>query len=360
MAYPKETLIQSNGRKKLEVNGTTGVKNPKPNGKRVLVTGGAGFIGSHVTDACIATGYDVAVVDNLSTGRMANLNPAARFYQIDIRSDDLDAVFRQEKPHIVNHHAAQMSVPDSVRDPKFDADVNVLGFLNLMECAIRHQVKKTIFISSGGAIYGETDIYPTPETCPPQPLSPYAVTKLIAEHYLQFYRHQYGMDYTVLRYANIYGPRQIPKGEAGVVAIFIENLLAGRPSVVNAYPDEPRGMERDYCYVEDVARANILAMAPTAPRVTPWASLTSARASPRKPRIYTTSSTKHMQLLIPEKPGADPDPSLATPRREPARKGDLTRSCLDIEKTRSVIGWKPSIPLVGGIHKTVSWYRTGR
>jgi len=180
--------------------------------KRILVTGGAGFIGSHVVDACIAKGYDTAVVDNLFTGRKENLNPTARFYEIDIRSHDLDAVFRQEKPEIVNHHAAQMSVPDSVRDPKFDADVNVLGFLNLMECAVRHRVKKIIFISSGGAIYGEADIYPTSETYPPQPLSPYAITKLISEHYLQYYRHQYGMNYTILRYANIYGPQGRGRG----------------------------------------------------------------------------------------------------------------------------------------------------
>ena len=326
------------------------MQNQKLDSKRVLVTGGAGFIGSHVTDACIAAGYDVAVADNLSTGRMANLNPAARFYQIDIRSDDLNAVFRQEKPHIVNHHAAQMSVPDSVRDPKFDADVNVLGFLNLMECAIRHQVKKTIFISSGGAIYGETDIYPTPETFPPQPLSPYAVTKLIAEHYLQFYRHQYGMDYTVLRYANIYGPRQIPKGEAGVVAIFIENLLAGRPSMVNAYPDEPRGMERDYCYVEDVARANILAMAPGS---APGGVFNIGTGIPTKTADLYDIIYKTYAAAIHEHTCADPDPSLATPRREPARKGDLTRSCLKVTKAQLILNWESCVTLTKGIQKTL-------
>lgn len=326
------------------------MQNPKSNGKRVLVTGGAGFIGSHVVDACIAAGYEVAVVDNLSTGRMANLNSAARFYQIDIRSDDLEAVFRQKKPDIVNHHAAQMSVPDSVRDPKFDADVNVLGFLNLMECAIRHQVKKIIFISSGGAIYGESDIYPTPETYPPQPLSPYAATKLIAEHYLQFYRHQYGMDYTVLRYANIYGPRQIPKGEAGVVAIFIENMLAGRPSVVNAYPDEPRGMERDYCYVGDAARANILAMAPgsAASEVFNIGTGIATKTADLYDIIY-----KAYAVAIRERTGADPDLSLTNPRREPARKGDLTRSCLDAAKARIILGWAPSLNLNEGIRKTL-------
>ncbi len=333
------------------------MQNPKTAGKRVLITGGAGFIGSHVVDACISAGYDTAVVDNLSTGRLANLNPAARFYQIDIRSDDLEAVFRQERPDIINHHAAQMSVPDSVRDPKFDADVNVLGFLNLMECAIRHQAKKTICISSGGAIYGETNICPTPETCPLQPLSPYAITKLTSENYLQFYRHQYGMDYTVLRYANIYGPRQIPKGEAGVVAIFIENLMAGQASVINAYPDETRGMERDYCYVGDAARANILAMAldRAAGEILNIGTGIATRTADLFDIIHKTYAT-----AIRERTAADPDTFLTTPRREPARKGDLTRSCLYIEKARSVLGWKPAVNLFTGVSKTVEWFLNDR
>lgn len=334
------------------------MQNPKSNGKRVLVTGGAGFIGSHVVDACIAEGYETAVVDNLSTGRMENVNPAARFYQVDIRADDLDAVFRQEQPDIVNHHAAQMSVPDSVRDPKFDADVNVLGFLNLMECAVRHRVKKIIFISSGGAIYGEADVYPTPETFPPQPLSPYAITKLISEHYLQFYRNQYGIDYTVLRYANIYGPRQIPKGEAGVVAIFIENLLAGRPSVINAYPDEPLGMERDYCFVEDVTLANLAAMAsnnPTAEVFNIGTGIATKTAD-----LYDIIYNAYGAAIKRKRPGSDRSPSLPDPPREPARKGDLTRSCLDVEKARSILGWKPSINLADGIPKTLEWYSTVR
>lgn len=293
--------------------------------RRVLITGGAGFIGSHVADEYIAAGHDVAIVDNLFTGRKENLNPTARFYETDIRSDDLDAIFRQEQPEVVNHHAAQMSVPESVRNPRFDADVNILGFINILECAARHGVKKIIFISSGGAIYGEADVYPTPETYAPRPLSPYAIAKLVSEHYLKFYNHQYGLNYTILRYANIYGPRQIPKGEAGVVSIFIENLLAGRLSVINAFPDEPQGMERDYCFVGDVAKANIAAASAGATGVFNIGTGTATKTTDLYNMIYDALDT--------------PKPERAIPERAPARQGDIRRSCLHTEKALSALGW---------------------
>ncbi|MCK5341521.1 MAG: NAD-dependent epimerase/dehydratase family protein, partial [Desulfobulbaceae bacterium] len=186
---------------------------------KILVTGGAGFIGSNVVDAYIDAGHDVVVMDNLFTGKWENINPKAKFYLMDVRSEEVFKVFKKEHFDIINHHAAQMSVPASVEDPDFDADVNVRGFLNLMESARQTAVKKVIFISSGGAIYGEAEEYPTTERAPVVPLSPYAITKNVSEQYLAFYKHQYAMDYTVLRYANIYGPRQVPHGEAGVVSL---------------------------------------------------------------------------------------------------------------------------------------------
>jgi UDP-glucose 4-epimerase len=196
---------------------------------KILVTGGAGFIGSNVVDGYIGAGHEVLILDNLYTGKRVNVNPQARFYEMDIRSREAAKVVLDEQPDVLNHHAAQMSVPASVSDPGFDADVNIRGFLNLLEAAVKSGVKKVIFISSGGAVYGEAEEYPTSEAYLPKPLSPYAITKYSSEHYLTYYRHQYGLDYTTLRYANVYGPRQIPHGEAGVVAIFMNNLIEGNP-----------------------------------------------------------------------------------------------------------------------------------
>ncbi|MDP2105818.1 MAG: NAD-dependent epimerase/dehydratase family protein, partial [Desulfobulbaceae bacterium] len=227
---------------------------------KILVTGGAGFIGSNVVDAYIEAGHEVVVIDNLFSGKLVNLNPKAKFYLMDIRAAEVRTMFAMEKFDIINHHAAQMSVPASVEDPAFDADVNVKGFINLLEAARATQVKKVIFISSGGAIYGEAKEYPTSEASQPVPLSPYAITKSVSEQYLAFYRHHYGLDYTVLRYANVYGPRQIPHGEAGVVAIFMDRLLNNQPCTVYHFSDEPRGMTRDYCFVGDVVQANLLAL----------------------------------------------------------------------------------------------------
>jgi len=312
---------------------------------KILVTGGAGFIGSNVVDGYIAAGHRVLVVDNLFTGKLGNLNPEARFYQADVRSDELRKIVEAEKPDVINHHAAQISVPASVEDPLFDADVNIKGLLNLLEAAVKQGVKKVIFISSGGAIYGEATEYPTTEAYPPRPLSPYAVTKFCSEHYLAYYRHQHGLDYTVLRYANVYGPRQVPHGEAGVVAIFMNNLLAERPSTLNHFPDEPGGMVRDYCYVGDVVEANILALSRGG---NDYFNIGTGRGT-RTGELFRTiyDAVREIKPDIPQ--------ALAEPLRKEARPGDLKQSCLVIDKAMKGLGWSPRTSLAEGIGRTLEW-----
>lgn len=311
---------------------------------KILVTGGAGFIGSHVVDGVINKGHEALVVDNLYTGKRTNVNPAARFYELDIRSPETTALIKREKPDVINHHAAQMSVPASVSDPQFDADVNIKGLLNLLEAAVEAGVQKVVFISSGGAIYGEASEYPTSEGCAPTPLSPYAITKYTSEHYLAYYRHQYGLEYTTLRYANIYGPRQIPHGEAGVVAIFMNNLVKGTPCTVYHFSKAPSGMVRDYCYVGDIVRANLLAL---------------TKGSCDVFNIGTGVGTHTLDLYhiifeafqdIREVPK-----ELRSPHKATARPGDLTRSCLMVEKARETLGWAPEVDLRTGIRKTLAW-----
>ena len=192
---------------------------------KILITGGAGFIGSNVADAYLKAGHKVIIVDNLVTGKRRNINPEAVFYEMDICDENLSQIFDKEKPDIVNHHAAQISVPLSVENPLMDITSNVYGWVNVLQNCINSGVKKVIYISSGGAIYGEAEEYPTTETYNPKPLSIYAINKSVGEDYLYFYRYQYGLEYTILRYANVYGPRQISSGEAGVVSLFTEKLL---------------------------------------------------------------------------------------------------------------------------------------
>jgi len=223
---------------------------------KVLVTGGAGFIGSHVVDKYLESGYEVVIVDDLSTGRLSNLNPAAKFYQLDIRSPELERVFDEERPDFVNHHAAQMNVRRSIVEPLFDADVNILGSINLIECARRYDVKRIVYISTGGAVYGEPEYLPCDEQHPINPICQYGASKHTVEHYLYMYHQNYGLPYTVLRYPNVYGPRQDPHGEAGVVAIFTGQMLSGEQVVINGDGEQ----KRDFVHVADCANANLLAL----------------------------------------------------------------------------------------------------
>lgn len=312
---------------------------------KVLVTGGAGFIGSNVVDAYIEAGHEVVVIDNLFTGNKDNINPQAKFYHVDIRSEEVPQIFEKEKFDLVNHHAAQMSVPASVENPSFDADVNVLGFLNILESARKTEVQKVIFISSGGAIYGEAEAYPTSETSPLVPLSPYAITKAVSEQYLVFYKHQYDMDFTVLRYANVYGPRQIPHGEAGVVAIFMDRLLESKACTVYHFLDEPQGMTRDYCFVGDIVQANLLAL---------------DKGSGEIVNIGTGMGTNTMTLYenifnAVKELRPDLDEKLRSPRTGSSRPGDLSRSCLNVDKAGSILGFKATCSLGEGLKKTLQW-----
>jgi UDP-glucose 4-epimerase len=306
---------------------------------KVLLTGGAGFIGSHVADAFLQAGHDVVILDNLSSGSRKNVPDEAGFYLLDLSSPELDQLFQYERPDIVDHHAAQVSVTVSARDPLLDARSNVVGMLNLLEACRRHPVKKFLFASTGGAIYGETDRLPTPEDHPPRPLSPYGIHKWLGEQYLRFYNHQYGLQYTVLRYANVYGPRQNPDGEAGVVSIFISQILRGQTPTVFAYPEDGDGMIRDYVFVGDAARANVLA-----------ADRAGGEAINIGTGVPTTTGALYREIrrLLPGSP---------EPRWDKARPGDLRASRLDIRKAGQLLGWRPSLELADGLARTVEHFR---
>lgn len=317
---------------------------------KVLITGGCGFIGSHVADSYIKNGYEVVLVDDLSTGKIENKNPQARLYKLDIKEESIVEVFEKEKPDIVNHHAAQISVPYSVENPLHDARTNIEGTIRLLELSISYRVKKFIFASTGGAIYGEADIIPTGEGCVPEPRSPYAISKLACEKYILFYHYHYGLDYAILRYSNVYGPRQIPHGEAGVVAIFIEKLLAGEHPVLYHYPEERKGMIRDYVFVKDVADANMIV------------------TQDKKSGIFNISTGLGTETLVLYKKitqalrerGFEIKKEFEEPKRALARPGDLKRSILDPTKAKKELGWSPKYDLDTGIRETISWYMNGK
>jgi len=303
---------------------------------KVLVTGGAGFIGSHVVDTLISAGYEVVVVDDLSTGRLSNLNPAATFYQVDIRSPQLAEVFEKERPDYVDHHAAQMDVRRSIADPLFDAEVNVIGSINLIECCRRYGVKRLIYISTGGAVYGEPEYLPCDEAHPVNPICPYGASKHTVEHYLYMYQQNYGLDYIVLRYPNVYGPRQDPHGEAGVVAIFTGQMLAGGQVVINGDGEQ----QRDFVYVEDCAQANLMAM--TSQNANQIYNLGYGRGTTVNEIFTTLKNITGYQLAATH--GA-------------AKVGETRQIYLDATKAQKELGWKPTVDLEEGLQRTADYFK---
>ncbi len=303
---------------------------------KILVSGGAGFIGSHVTDAFLALGHQVHILDDLSTGREENINPAASFTRGDIRDADLvGRLFRRERFDVLCHHAAQMDVRRSVADPVEDASINLLGVLTLLEACRANDVRRVLFASSGGAIYGEQEHFPADEQHPTRPISPYGVAKLSTEQYLYYYEAVYGISPVCLRYANVYGPRQNPEGEAGVVAIFTSRMLGGEQPVING----PGTQTRDYVFVADVVRANVLA-------------LQSSRSG-----IYNVGTGvetdvntlfHHLRALT---------GSTCAERHVEAKKGEQLRSVLDNARIVKQLGWKVSVPIEEGLLRTVEQFR---
>lgn len=302
---------------------------------KIVVTGGAGFIGSHLVDRLIQEGHEVVVVDNLSTGKRKNLNRAARFYKLDILSSRLERVFRKERPALVMHLAAQMDVRRSVEDPIFDAQVNVLGTLNVLEQAVKHGTRKVVFSSSGGAIYGEQEVFPAPESHPTRPLSPYGISKLAGEFYLEYYQRISGIQYVSLRYSNVFGPRQDPEGEAGVVAIFTQKMLAGEQPIINGNGRQTR----DFIYVDDVVEANLAVMGKEVHGT--YNVGTGEEATINDLFRHLVELTKAGCKEI----------------HGPARKGEQIRSVIDSSKLREELGWDPRVTLREGLTRTVEYFQ---
>lgn len=303
---------------------------------KILVTGGAGFIGSHVVDRYLNEGHDVAVIDNLSTGFRSNVNPRARFYEADICNvGAINDIFERERPEIVNHHAAQMDVRRSVEDPVFDASSNIIGSLNVILASVKHNVRKFIYISTGGAVYGEPKYLPVDENHPINPESQYGISKHTVEHYLYLYQVHSGLAYTILRYPNVYGPRQNPKGEAGVIAIFIGQMLEGTAPSIYGNGEQVR----DYVHVDDVVRANILALNKGDNETFNLGSGTGTTVN----RLYS---------LLADLLSFRQRPNYSAPRI-----GEIHRIYLNADKAYRQLGWKCEIAIEKGLGLTLEWAR---
>ncbi|MBN2145975.1 MAG: NAD-dependent epimerase/dehydratase family protein [Anaerolineales bacterium] len=303
---------------------------------KILVTGGAGFIGSHVVDLLISAGHEVVVVDDLSTGRRSNLNPEAKFYELDIRSPMMRQVFEIEHPEVVDHHAAQMDVRKSVADPLFDADVNIVAGIRLVQLCVEFGVRKFIHISSGGAIYGEPVYLPCDEDHPVRPLCPYGASKYTLELYLHVFKAVEGLDYSIIRYPNVYGPRQNPQGEAGVVAIFTGQMLQGKPVTINGDGEQVR----DFVHVTDCARANLLLL---------------EKGSGREYNLGCGEGTTVNQIFGHLKVATG---YVQEARYGPAKAGETFKIYLDAKRASAELGWKPEISPQDGLRQTVEYFRS--
>lgn len=303
---------------------------------KALVTGGAGFIGSHLIDLLIAEGHEAAVVDNLVTGKLSNVNPRARFYEVDICSPQFTSVLKSEQPEVVFHQAAQMSVKVSTDDPRYDAHVNVMGLINVLEACVASRVRKIVFASSG-ATYGNPDYLPMNEDHPQRPEAPYGITKMVGEHYLSYYSRDHDLRYTALRYGNVYGPRQDAHGEAGVVAIFTNQLLRGDTPTIHWDGEQVR----DYVYVEDVARANL------------------AAATVGDDAIFCIGTGRGTSVNEIFNAVCQAVGVVVTPHRARRRAGDLRAAYFDTTRAQHELNWRARVGLGEGVRRTVAAFRTG-